>query len=101
MSKVNWLLETDLFDENLGKLVDEIRKQGMICKIAGQESYVGGKTYLDLFDPDDCVVFYGSLGFSAQVTKESKWVPGSYYTRKNYYCSSYYPYYGEHLLNNR
>jgi len=87
--KPKWFLETDAFHENLGLLVEEIRRQGMEAKIA---SYLGDNaSHLDLFDKDDCVIYYGSLNFAAQVKREAPWVPGVYYNKPAYECQRYYP----------
>jgi hypothetical protein len=89
--RASWLLETDVFGEHLDRLVAEIKRQGMRVEIA---SYLGthdSRTYLDLFDKDDCVVYYGSLNFAAQVQRQAPWVPGVYHNKPAYDCSRYYP----------
>lgn len=100
--KASWLMETDVFSENLSKMVDEIRRQGMRVEIASHIPYASDKGYLDLFKPEDCVVYYGSLNFAAQVKREAKWIPGVYYNKPAFNCSAYYPALGKcKLLNAR
>ncbi len=97
--KPKWFLETDVFHENLSRLIEEIQRQGMEAKVA---SYVSEKeTYLDLFDKDDCVIYYGSLNFAAQVRREAPWVPGVYYNKHAYECARYYPALAKYDLLNR
>lgn len=98
MRQLCWLLESDLFDEGIANIVDEIRHQGMRAEIAHYVPLQSGQTYRDIFDPDDPVIFYGSLGFATQIQRESPWVPGVYYTKQNYTCRAYYPYLGPLLL---
>ena len=97
--KANWLLETDVFSESLTRLVEEIKRQGMEVKIASYIPYEDQHGYLGLFDKDDCVIYYGSLNFAAQVKREAPWVPGVYYNKPAYECSHYYPALSKHLLN--
>ncbi len=96
---VKWLFETDIFDENIHKLVKACETAGLESKICANEHFGQNKTYLDLFKPDDCVVTYTSLEFAAQIRREAKWIPGSYCNLKNYECTSYYPQIGADLLN--
>lgn len=93
-----WLLEKKCFEENYDKLTEEITKQGMIYKCAEYKPYKDSD-YLDLFSQDDCVIFYGSINFANKIRKEASWIPGVYFHRYNYECTSYYPVLGEHLLN--
>jgi hypothetical protein len=89
--KASWLLETDVFHENLKEMVKEIKQQGMRVEIASYLATTSDKTYLNLFDENDCVIYYGSLNFANQVKREAKWIPGVYYNKKAFNCSSYYP----------
>lgn len=95
--KPKWLLQTDIFDENLDRFVSEIKKQDMEVKVVKYIPFEGG-SYKDLFEPDDCVIFYGSLQFANQIRKTCSWVPGVYCTMKNYECTNYYPKLGKYLL---
>ncbi len=96
---VNWIIETDIFEENLKKLKAEVIRQGHKCKVLSYEAFESGETYLDAFPKDEPTVFYGSLEFAAQVKRESEWIPGVIYTSNNYLCTTYYPKLSEHLLN--
>lgn len=94
-----WLIQDVFADrENVPLLVDEIKKQGMEVKIASQDAH-HHKSFLDMFEPTDCVITYGSLQFEGQVNREAKWIPGAYCTLANFDCTKYYPMYGDSLLN--
>jgi hypothetical protein len=97
--KAKWFLETDVFSENLKRLHEEVVRQGMDLKIASYVPYEDDKGYKGLFDRDDCVIYYGSLNFAAQVARETPWVPGVFYNRPAYECRSYYPALAKFLLN--
>lgn len=99
MTRANWLIESDTFGEGLGRIRDEIRKQGMRVEIVSYIPAQSGMTYKDLYGPDECVVFYGSLEFAEQVRRQTTWVPGVYHTRDNFRCVSYYPQLAKYLLN--
>lgn len=96
---MNWLLQSDVFDENLEELKEEIIKQGHNFKVVDYSPYESNKEYLRLFSKKDCVLFYGSLNFGHQILKEAPWIPGLFYTPENYLCSSYYPKLQDYLLN--
>ena len=96
---VKWLFETDIFDENIHKLVKACEAIGLESKICAYEHFGMNKSYLDLFKPDDCVVTYTSLEFAVQIKRGAKWIPGSYCNLPNYECTSYYPLIGDDLLN--
>ncbi len=96
--KPHWLLEKDVFRENLDRMVAEIHRQGMICKVVDYVPFSGGRDYLGSFNEHDCVVFYGCIQFARQIQREAKWIPSLYATFKNYDCSVYYPALGSTLL---
>jgi hypothetical protein len=98
---VGWLFETDVFDEGISRLVDEVKRQGMEAHIASylnNQPGVSEASYLDLFPPHSCVVFYGSLNFAKQVRREATWLPAPYDEGPAHRCVTYYPPLGEHLL---
>jgi hypothetical protein len=56
---VNWIIETDIFEENLKGLKAEILRQGHKCKVLSYEPFHSGETYLDAFPQDEPTIFYG------------------------------------------
>lgn len=100
-----WLLETDKFHENLSRLADEIRTQGMDCVIASYVPWAdkdhpsGPSHFSQLFPENDCVVFYGTLNFGSKILRETKWIPCAYCNLPELQCVNYYPALGTFLLN--
>jgi len=98
---VKWLIEEDvkwvIYDDSLQSLIHEITKQGMIVKTVKNNIYK--KLDYNIFDNDDCVVFYGSLNLARKLQKQKGWVPGVYCNFKNLYCNIYYSYWAKYLLN--
>src|SRR4051794_39780953 len=95
--KPKWLIETEKWGEDVSDLVAEIKRQGFEVKFAEYLQDTG--TYLDSFAEDDCVIYFGTLGFASQVRREASWIPGCYYHPTNYDCINYYPKLGKYLLN--
>ena len=96
---VKWLIEKETFSENLEPLLEEIKRQGFEYKMTRYVPFEGSEQFLTLFAPEDCVVVYGSLQLARQIQKVAKWVPGVYCNLEKYACTSYYPAFGEDLLN--
>ncbi len=95
--KAKWLIEDYEHDSSLQPLFDEIERQGMEFKIIKDEPWKDQK--FDQFADEDCVVFYGTLNLGRQLQKEKKWIPGVYCNFKNFYCHTYYSYWGKYLFN--
>jgi hypothetical protein len=95
--QVKWLVEDDAFPTDTMPFVEAIRKQGMQVKLIDQKPYTTPE-FLD-FPPEDCVVFYGSLGLAKKLIKKAKWIPGAYYNVPKYSCVNYYAALGKYLLN--
>jgi len=95
--KAKWLLQSDVFDENLERFTTELTSQGYEYKIV---KYVPFQTIeYNQFPDDDCVIFYGSLTLASQIQRQKLWIPGTYYDSNNFKCSVYYNYFGKHLFN--
>ena len=103
--KINWLVESDVFGEDIPRLVDEIKLQGHNCIVLSYEpftSYKGNYSkrshYLNAFPDYEPTIFYGSINFAQQVARESKWIPGVFYNKDAYKCSHFYPFLGKYHL---
>ncbi len=94
---VNWLIESDTFSDIDG-LTNEITRQGHAFKILSDRNY-WDRHWSTLFDPKDCVIYYGGLELGYMLRREAPWVPGVYTTLENYDCHYYYPRFGKYLLN--
>lgn len=94
-NRCNWLLQTDIFEENINDLALEIEKQGHCVNWIKYYPMMPILSIVDLFKEDDCVVFYGSLNLAKLIRKWTKWIPGVYCNLPNYNCSNYYTYFGK------
>lgn len=101
--KPKWLLQTDIFQENLDFLVEEIKRQGMDCRIYDYKPFSDCSDIISEYGKNDCVIVYGSLQFAASLkrNKQCGFIPGIYCNLDSFKCSYYYPYFGSWLLNQR
>jgi hypothetical protein len=96
---INWLLEKDVFSEDLGPLKEAIGSQGMTYN---EIDYVpfGGPLRLSTLIPKPLIgptVFYGSLNLAKKLVAETSC--HVFCTLPNYECTKYYAYLGKFLLN--
>lgn len=96
---MKWLLESDVFDDDLLPMLDELKRQNIEYKVADHMTSIHPERVQALFPPDDCVVFYGSLGMSRIVKLHTSWVPGIFCELPHYECVYYYPRIHKYLLN--
>jgi len=96
MSQVKWLLERDVFDEDLNPIIEAIKQQGFEHEIITYIPFEGGS--YDQFADDDCVICYGSLNWVRQMTRQKTWV-GIWLNLPNFECTKYYAHFGKYLLN--
>jgi len=94
---VKWLLEKDVFRENLQRLQNSIIQHGHEFKVVEYVPFSAGK--YDQFNDNDCVIFYGSLNFARQLKKDKPWVPGVWCSLENFLCQKYFVHFGKWLLN--
>jgi hypothetical protein len=97
--KAKWLVELDMFLDTEERLIEAIKKSGREVKTLKYIPFdddLPSKCY-KYYDPTECVVFYGSLGFGTKLRKN--WTPGVYCNYEKYDCTNYYPAFSEHLLN--
>lgn len=99
--KTKWLLQEDIFQENIDELQKTIVSQGMECKFIKYAPFDKHQYFYDFYHEDDCVVFYGSLNLSRKIQRCTEWIPGSWCYLKKFECTYYYSKFGEFLLNNR
>lgn len=96
--KPKWLIEDDAFPESVAPFIEAVQQLGLEYKTITQQPFVR-PNFQTLFDKDDCVIFYGSLGLAKKISKQTNWVPGVYYDVPKYNCTSYYAALGKFLLN--
>jgi len=98
---IKWLLENDVFDENLDPLIAEIKNQGMEVHVHQQIPFGADEEFLNIYSPNDCVIFHGSLQFAKQIRQKSQWIPGLFCTLPNFECTYYYPPLRQFILNDK
>lgn len=98
--KVEWLFETDIFKEGTIQIAEEIERQGMKVTYADTIPMRDGESYLNIFPPQACVVFYGTIGFADHIRRNAPWVPGVFMSPEKFLCSTYYAHFSDHLLAN-
>ena len=92
-----WLLEEDVFEEDLTPFFEEIAKQGMEVSMISYS--MDDSVFLNLWDPGDCVIVHGSFQLIQRVKEKAAWIPGVYFNLPRFKCTYYYPRFGKHLLN--
>ncbi|KKN26708.1 hypothetical protein LCGC14_0871880 [marine sediment metagenome] len=96
---IKWIVEHDVFDEDLEPLIAEIKRQGMEVEQIKYIPFESGS--YNNFPDDACVIFHGSLNLGRQLQRQKPWIPGSFCTLDNFKCSKYYAHYGKYLINQR
>lgn len=99
MTEVKWLLERDVFHEDLDPIKEAIASAGMEYKEVRYIPLGADNNFHDYFPGDACVIAYGSINFTTAVAREANWVPGVWGNRKHLECTYYYPKLGKFLLN--
>ncbi|QDU54554.1 ATP-grasp domain-containing protein [Aeoliella mucimassa] len=102
--KLSWLIDGEMFPNYLEELFDAITEQGFEAKVIGapKPPYRWDDlkhTYRDEFPAGSCVVAHGDIELVTRIGQEQIWTPGVFGTVPNYFCSNYYCYFGEYLLN--
>lgn len=99
MTKVKWLIEQDMFDEDLDSIRRAITKLGMEYKMFKYLPFVEEQNFEKYYSPVECVIVYGSINLTKIVSRSIGWVPGVWCNRENLKCTSYYNALGKYLLN--
>lgn len=98
-----WILEQDIFEENMGRLTDEIVYQGHKSVILSDTSLsvLQNNKFCDQIPSqlDEPNIFYGSLQMADMVLHHTNWQV--FRNLNNYKCSVYYPKLFKYLLNAR
>lgn len=97
--KPKWLIQEDIFSENLSPFIEKLNKKSIEYHIA---KYIPFSDELNTpFDDEDCIITLGSLNLAKQVCRTKKWIPGVFCDFQNFRCLTYFPFYGKYLLNNK
>jgi hypothetical protein len=98
LMQINWLVEKDVFNENLARLQKEVESQGHIF-VPIEYTPVLTDKHMSILKPSDCVIFYGSLSMMRQIERYAPWFPGGWCNLPNFRCTEYYTHFGQYLLN--
>lgn len=93
--KPKWLL-SNLGSEDVEPLRQAIKNQDL--ELVFVENHLNN-SFLDYFNEDDCVIYFGPLLLGSLIKHRAKWVPGVYYNIPQYKCTYYYPRLSQFLLN--
>jgi hypothetical protein len=98
MTTVNWLLERNISDVD-EQFVETLARHNYSYKDVKYLDFDPRRS--DRYFPDHaCVLFKGTLNLGRNILRTS-WIPGAYMDEQNLRCSTYYTYFGAHLLNNQ
>jgi hypothetical protein len=98
--KPRWCVENFTGDNGYEDLIAEIRNQGYDCNVLDIRNHF--TLQKDIFKPNDCVVFQGSIQLFRKLKKELGAIgckPIGWMTDENYLCSNYYPRFKKYLFN--
>ena len=97
-----WLIEADVYGDEVVPLLDEIRRQGMAAAVVPHRSLravaaptVGGEA----IPSEGCVIGYGTYPFAQQILLHRRWAPGAWCSAERLDCATYLAYFGRHMLN--
>lgn len=97
--RVRWLLQEDIFEENLDPLREAILKSGAMCDVVKYYPFGSGK-YENYFHGDEATIAYGSLELVKQLMRDFPTnIPCAWCNLDNFKCSTYYAYFGRFLVN--
>jgi len=97
---VIWAIEDHVWhDKDLSELKEVISSLSDCDYVIGESIPFEDKDIFQFLAKEECVIFYGSLETAQKIRRTKPWIPGLYYNQTNYFCTSYYPYYGELLVN--
>lgn len=90
-----WFVET-FGQENIELLYQSIKDNG--SELITSENCIF-RDMNEILSKEECVIFFGSLEFGAEVKRKAKWIPGVYCDLPKFACSNYYPRLHSYLLN--
>jgi hypothetical protein len=97
---INWIIDTNLWDEYEDRLVESIKKSGANVYFYDEIKNSSFKKFIlkNFQSNNDVNIFHGSLGHGRQLTHLPIY-PGVFLNIDNYECYNYYGYFGDYLLN--
>lgn len=94
---LNWLLQTDVFDEEMSDFISAIERNN--CKYHIYKYIPFLENLVTPFDNEELVLTYGSINLVKRIQKTKPWIPGYWANFKHLECLFYYAHYAKFLLN--
>jgi len=99
--KVYWLLEDGIFEDSTSALKASIEKHGYEWKMVDFPHLLLSENYAkSLFPPESCVIYRGGIAAAMRIQRTCDWIPGPYFSHKNFSFLNYYSYLGRQMLSN-
>lgn len=83
--RVSWLIETEVFPSTAPRLIEVLDTRG-----DPWFRYEDGAPPSNLPAPDECVIFWGSLGAAYEQRVAARWRPGAIGSPEAFRCRTYY-----------
>lgn len=97
-----WLIEAGVYGDEVGPLLAEIARQGMIADLVPFPALQKTKNLLVAGRPlaeGECVIGYGTFPFAREMQLHRRWSPGAWCDPVNLDCARYFGHFGKFLLN--
>lgn len=94
-----WLIEDFDHDDSRLPLLEEVKRQGFPYQLLTYVPFESGNYDSIPNSSKECVIFQGTLNLGRQLRREKQWVPGVWCDLEAFKCTSYYPHFGQYLLN--
>ena len=100
--KPKWVIEKDMFLDTEETLIRILKEKGYEVKVVNYIPFDDDYSRFEkMFEPEDCVIFYGSLNMAMQLKSRFNWIPGVYADVKKYNVSEYSGIFWKYMLNNQ
>jgi len=93
-----WLLEHDIFGSG-HPLIDAVARAGQKSIMWDDDNWNGAADFLG--NPEEPVMFHGSLGNADRIVNLDRWEPGAFCNTTGFLCTNWYSELGPWLLNQR
>jgi len=96
---IRWILQEDIFKENLDPLRQAILRSGALCDIIKYKPF-GSGNYANFLHESEPTVVHGSLELVGQIRRENpSIIPCGWCNLEGLKCCAYYSYLGRYLVN--
>ena len=101
---VGWLLDASVFDAYHDELAGAIARNGFEVRSINRPDPPyrwddTGHSYRGAFPIGACVVTHADIDLISRVLADGCWTPGAFASVDHFFCSNYFPYFRQYLLN--